>query len=79
MDKHFKCSPFEQVSHSCEEKWDISEIYHERMPYFEVESTFEGKEDMGDICSPRFKLDDQDLHLDDNLCDTPTHLKALSY
>ena len=54
------------------ENWDNSEIYHERLPYFEDKSTLEEKEDLGDGCSPRNEYDDEDIPIDDNLCDTPT-------
>ena len=42
------------------------------MPYFEIESTFEGSNAMGEGCSPIDECGSQDLQLNDNLCDTPT-------
>ena len=69
---HFENSPVEQVSPSHEENWEIFEIDYERTPYFEEESTFEGKEDMGEGCSPRDELDDGDLWIEDNCCNTLT-------
>lgn len=48
MATHFEHSQVEQVSHPCEKKWEISEIDCERINYFEYDSTFEGKEDLGE-------------------------------
>ena len=44
---HPEFSHVRQVSHPCEENWKTSKIDHERMSYSKVETTFEGKEDMG--------------------------------
>lgn len=53
--------PMDQVSHPCEDNQETSEINHERIPYFETESTFEGKEELGGGCSPRDGIDGEDL------------------
>jgi hypothetical protein len=42
------------------------------MSYFEIESTSEGKGDMGEGCFPRDELDCEDIWIDDNYCNTPT-------
>ena len=63
MTTHLELSHVEQVSHPCEDNWKISKINHERMPYFEVESTFKGKEDMEEGHSPRDEYDDEDVEI----------------
>lgn len=42
------------------------------MPYFEAKSTFEGEEDLGEGCSPRYEYDNEDLPTDDKICDSST-------
>jgi hypothetical protein len=42
------------------------------MPYFGVESSFEGGEDMGEWHSPRIGYDGEDPHIGDNCCNTTT-------
>lgn len=69
---HSKHSLVEQVSHPCEDKWEIYEIDHEIIPYFEYGSTFDGKEDLGKGFSPSDKFDHEDIEIDDNYCNTPT-------
>ena len=59
------------ISHPCEENWKTYKDSHEKIPYFYVESTFEGKDDMVDECSPRGELDGEDLHIDDNFYNIP--------
>lgn len=44
MATHSEHSQVDQVSHICEVKLDNFKNNHERMPYFEEESTLEGKE-----------------------------------
>ena len=45
---HSENYPVENVSLSHEENQEISKTRHERMPCFEVLSTFEEKEDLGE-------------------------------
>lgn len=42
------------------------------MSYFEKESTFERKEDLGEGCSPTIESHGEDLRIDDNYCNNPT-------
>ena len=74
MDTHTEHSQVEQVTPSCEENYETFEIDHERMPYFENVSTFEGEEDLGEGCSPRDEFD-EDLWIGDNFYDTPKCLE----
>ena len=68
MDTNFEHYLVEKISHPCEENLEIYKIYPKRMPYLEENSTFEGKEDLGEGHS----LDGEDLWIDGNYCNTPT-------
>ena len=71
MATHSEYSRVEQVSHRSEKIWDTFEIDHERIPYFKYKSTFERKEYMEKGYSPSDKFDGEDLHIDNNYCNTP--------
>ena len=45
------------------------------MPYFEVELSFEGKEDLEEGYSPRDDFDGEYLWIHDNFYDTPTFIE----
>lgn len=62
----------EQVSSSCEWKWEIYEFDHERIPYCEEEWSFEGEEDLGKGCSPRIEFEGEDPYIGENSCNSPT-------
>lgn len=51
---------------------EISEIDHKIIPFFDVESTFEGKADMGEGFSPIYEFEGEDLWIHGNFYDTPT-------
>ena len=59
MDTHSENFQVVQVSQTSKEKWETSKIHHERIPYFEYEPTFEGKEDLR--CSLGNELDSEYL------------------
>ena len=61
MATHPEFSRLDQVSHPCEENWEICKIDHEIIAYFEEESTFEGNEDLGKGCSLIKESDNEDL------------------
>ena len=60
MVTHPQNYPIDLISPPCEENFEMLKIIHQRMPYNQVESTFEGKEDPGEGCSPTNEFDGYD-------------------
>ena len=66
-----------KVSLPCEKNWETSKIKNERIPYFEVGSTFEGKGDLEEGYFSRDKFDGEGLQIENNFYDTPTCFESI--